>query len=187
MTDRIISVSKTTIGTGEHAFGNNLVPEDTLNAGDTLTVNAGISAYRHGHRCTWDPVVWDRSRNVPNHQGNRSGHRNRRQWNLSRRRDDPECHLGGSKRLCDRQALRYRPSRRHDNLQCGFGRKLLQQFCHQPHRQRVGSDNYQCGGWLDFRLDREFERIAIRPYRDKQRDESMEAFSVRSPASTVRS
>ena len=48
MTDRIISVSKTTIGTGEHAFGNNLVPEDTLNAGDTLTVNAGIARIATG-------------------------------------------------------------------------------------------------------------------------------------------
>ena len=154
MTDRIISVSKTTIGTGEHAFGNNFVPEDTLNAGDTLTVNAGISASGHGHRCTWHPVVGNRSRNDPDHQGNRSGHRNRRQWNLSRRRDDTECHLGGSKRLCDRQALRYRPSRRHNNLQCGLDRKFLKQFCHQPDRQRVRPDNHQCGDWLDLRLYR---------------------------------
>ena len=105
MTDRIISVSKTTIGTGEHAFGNNLVPEDTLNAGDTLTVNAGIALLAtgtdaHGIKSSGTGAGTTLTIKGTVQATGTNGNEISLVAGMTL-----EIHLGGSKRLCDRQAL----------------------------------------------------------------------------------
>ena len=75
MTTHVVSSSKTTTQTGEHAFGFGQTPEDTLTAGDTLTLNGGITLLAKGTDAHGIKIDRDRAWNWPDDQRECRGER----------------------------------------------------------------------------------------------------------------